>query len=151
MKPLLRVAIAVIAPLLMAALWMDRQPSFKPYRAPILAPPATAVPITGKEIVSREVEVRNPLAPREQSLAQGKTLFEINCALCHGLTASKHGPVGQKLSPPPPSLDHQLVQNRSDDHIFKAITFGFGRMPPFRDKLMPAERWNLVNYLRSRK
>jgi mono/diheme cytochrome c family protein len=43
------------------------------------------------------------------------------------------------------------VRERSDSHIFKAITFGFGRMPPFKDKLTQNERWELVNYLRSRK
>jgi hypothetical protein len=43
------------------------------------------------------------------------------------------------------------VQERSDAAFFKAITFGFGRMPPFKDKLSPRERWDLVNFLRTRK
>jgi mono/diheme cytochrome c family protein len=38
-----------------------------------------------------------------------------------------------------------------DAQIFKAVTFGFGRMPPFKDKLEPQERWELVNFLRTRK
>ncbi len=51
----------------------------------------------------------------------------------------------------PPGLDHELHKNRSDAHIFKTVSFGFGRMPPFRDKLTPEDRWNLVNYLRTHK
>jgi hypothetical protein len=43
-----------------------------------------------------------------------------------------------------------MVKGLSDPTIFKAITFGFGRMPAFQDKLMPGERWNLVNFLRTR-
>ncbi|HEX9137171.1 MAG TPA: cytochrome c [Nitrospirota bacterium] len=43
-----------------------------------------------------------------------------------------------------------MVKGLSDSTIFKAITFGFGRMPAFQDKLMSAERWNLVNFLRTR-
>jgi mono/diheme cytochrome c family protein len=71
--------------------------------------------------------------------------------MCHGSASAERGPVGKKLVPSPPGLDHTLVRSRSDSAIFKAITFGFGRMPSFRDKLTPEERWNLVNFLRTRK
>lgn len=135
----------------MAAIWMDDQQSYKPYKSPVLSPPAGAVPVTGKEIVSQESELRNPVSPTTASLSQGKALFEINCSMCHGQTSVERGPVGKKLVPPPPGLDHDMVKGLSDSTIFKAITFGFGRMPAFRDKLMPEERWNLVNFLRTRK
>jgi mono/diheme cytochrome c family protein len=143
--------IMAVAPLLMAALWMDKQPSYKPYQKPLLSPPAGSVPVTGREIVSQSSELKNPLTPNPASLAQGKALFTINCAMCHGQTSAERGPVGKKLKPPPPGLEQDLLKNRSDAHIFKAITFGFGRMPPFKDKLSPGERWELVNFLRTRK
>lgn len=139
------------APLLMAAIWMDDQQTYKPYKAPVLAPPAGAVPVSGKEIVSQESELRNPIVPTVESLYRGKALFEINCIICHGQTSAERGPVGKKLVPPPPGLDHDMVKGLSDSTIFKAITFGFGRMPVFKDKLLPEERWNLVNFLRTRK
>ncbi len=151
MKRISKIIILAAAPVLMAAIWMDDQQSYKPYKAPVLAPPAGAVPVSGREIVSPESEPRNPVAPTESSLAQGKTLFDANCAMCHGITPAERGPVGKKLVPPPPGLDRDLVRSRSDSHIFKAVTFGFGRMPAFKNKLMPGERWNLVNYLRTRK
>jgi mono/diheme cytochrome c family protein len=151
MKRIALLAIMAVAPLLMAALWMDKQPSFKPYREPVLLPPVGSVPVSGKEIISQDTELKNPLAPTEASLAKGKVLFAINCAMCHGQISAVPGPVGKKLLPPPPGLDQNLVQERSDAHIFKAITFGFGRMPPFKDKLSPGERWELVNFLRTRK
>jgi hypothetical protein len=44
-----------------------------------------------------------------------------------------------------------MVQGLSDSTVFKAVTFGFGRMPAFRDKLTPDERWSLVNFLRTRR
>jgi high-affinity iron transporter len=109
------------------------------------------VPVSGKEVVSQESELRNPVAPTEASLSQGKILFETNCAMCHGQTSAERGPVGKKLVPPPPGLDHDMVKGLSDSTIFKAITFGFGRMPAFQDKLMLQERWSLVNFLRTRK
>ena len=150
MRYILKLVILAAAPLLMAALWMDKQPSYKPYQAPVLFPPTGSVPVTGREIVSQDSEPRNPVTPTRKSLEQGKALFVINCAMCHGQTPAESGSVGKKLSPPPPGLDHDLVRKRNDAHIFKAITFGFGRMPPFKDKLTQQERWDLVNFLRTR-
>lgn len=144
-------AIVAAMPLLMAAIWMDKQPSPKPYQAPVLAAPAGSVPITGKEQITQGSALANPIAPNPVSLERGQELFTINCAMCHGSTSAERGPVGKKLSPPPPGLDQELVRARSDAHIFKAVTFGFGRMPPFKDKLSPGERWELVNFLRTRK
>ncbi|HEY6871935.1 MAG TPA: cytochrome c [Geobacteraceae bacterium] len=151
MKRIAQLAVLAVSPLLVAALWMDEQPSYKAYKAPVLSPPADSVPVSGKEIVSRESELHNPVAPTAASVAQGKMLFEINCAMCHGHTSVQRGPVGQKLKPPPPGLAPEMVQGLRDSDIFKAITFGFGRMPPFRERLMSPERWDLVNFLRSRK
>ena len=104
MKHVAKIAILAVAPLLMAALWMDEQPSYKPYKAPVLSPPAGSVPVSGKEIVSRDAELHNPVTPTAASLVKGKSLFDINCAMCHGLTSAKPGRVGQKLKPPPPGL-----------------------------------------------
>jgi mono/diheme cytochrome c family protein len=146
----LKLIILLAAPLLMAAIWMDEQQTYKPYKAPVLSPPAGSVPITGKELVSPSSEPKNPVAPTASVLALGKTLFETNCALCHGQTSSERGLVGKKLIPPPPGLDRAMVNSLSDPTIFKAITFGFGRMPAFQDKLTPDERWSLVNFLRTR-
>lgn len=151
MKANMKLIILAVAPLLCAALWMDRQPVYKPYRSPVLVPPVGSVPVSGRETVSEESEPKNPLQAIPGELTGGKALFAINCAMCHGIAQDKPGPVGNKLSPPPPVLDHQLVRERSDSHIYKAITFGFGRMPPFKGKLTATERWQLVNYLRSRK
>lgn len=151
MRRISKLLVLATAPLLMAALWMDEQPSYKAYKAPVLSPPAGSVPVTGKEIISREAVFVNPVIPSAATLAEGKTLFEINCAMCHGRTSAGPGLVGQKLFPPPPGLGQDLLQSLSDSVIFKAITFGFGRMPSFQDKLKPQERWNLVNFLRTRK
>jgi mono/diheme cytochrome c family protein len=151
MKWISKLVILAAAPLLMAAIWMDDQQSYRPYKAPALASPVGAVPISGKEIVSQGAEFKNPIAPTEAWVSQGKALFDINCVMCHGQTSSERGLVGKKLVPPPPGLDHDQVKGLSDSVIFKAITLGFGRMPSFQDKLTAQERWMLVNFLRTRK
>lgn len=142
--------ILLVAPLLLAALWMDQQPAFKPYAEPLLVPPVTAIPFSSTEIVAAHAEVQNPIAPTAQSQAQGQALFAIYCALCHGETPATPGLVGNKLQPPPPGLNPGLLKERSDSQLFMAISNGFGRMPPFKTKLAPPERWHLVNFLRTR-
>ena len=151
MKRSARLAIMAVAPLLMAAMWMDRQPSIKPYEAPVLT--ASRGQRAGHRPGDRFAEygVEESRNTDRGITDQGKALFAINCAMCHGQTSAERGPVGKKLNPPPPGLDHDLLQELSDAAIFKAITFGFGRMPPFRSKLSPRERWDLVTFLRTRK
>lgn len=146
----LRSLILVAAPFFTAALWMDDQPVSKPYRSRVLPPAVGSVPVTGTEGGGPATDQVNPVPADPASLKQGSTLFQINCAMCHGATSAQVGPVGMKLKPPPPTLDRERVQARSDAAIFSAVTQGFGRMPPFRDKLSVVERWHLVNYLRSR-
>lgn len=143
--------ILTASPLLTAALWMDNQPSYRTYRVPILLPPAGSVPVSGREASMKEAGKLNPVQSSVASLAQGQRLFEINCAMCHGHTSGKPGPVGLKLTPPPPGLDRGMVQGLSDRDIFQAMTLGFGRMPSFRGKLSAVERWSLVDFLRTRR
>jgi mono/diheme cytochrome c family protein len=150
MRRISMIVILLVSPLLLAALWMDHQPSYKPYQAPVLVPPATAVPFSQTEIVSPQAELKNPAQTTEASLSNGKKLFDINCALCHGQTPGKPGQVGAKLKPPPPGLDPEMVKGLSDSLVFGAITNGFGRMPPFKGKIPPSERWDLINFLHSR-
>ena len=151
MRRLIILAIVAAAPLLMAAIWLDKQQTHKPYEAPVLSPPADSVPVSGKEIITQASNPKNPVPATAASVEEGKALFETNCVICHGITSAERGPVGKKLMPPPPGLDHDMVKGLTDATIFKAITFGFGRMPVFQDKLTPEERWNLVNYVRTRK
>ena len=105
--------ILAAAPLLTAALWMDNQPSYKAYRAPIVLAPTGSVPVSGKESTAKQFGKLNPVPSSATSLALGKTLFEINCAMCHGPSSAKPGPVGLKLTPPPPGLDRGMVQRLS--------------------------------------
>lgn len=138
------------APLLLAAVWMDRQPSYKPFKAPLLTPPAESVPVGGQELVDPKAIPTNPTAPSADSLARGAELYLINCSFCHGRELGSPGPVGARLQPPAPTLPQQRLQQLGDGELYQRITLGVGRMPAFRLKLAPAERWDLVNFLRSR-
>src|SRR5271169_4725070 len=55
-------------------------------QSPRVMPPGT-LPINGEAPMSREeasTKLHNPLKPSTENLAKGKSLFESNCAVCHG-------------------------------------------------------------------
>ena len=61
---------------------------------PRLSPPESAVPITGKEVpltVDDIATLSNPIP--EEMIDKGKFLYEINCAMCHGLSGTGDGTV----------------------------------------------------------
>lgn len=131
---------------------MYQQPSFQPQEAPRLAAPAGSVPITGVEPVYQGVDgtgINNPIPRDEASIALGRGLYDINCAMCHGQQGRGDGAVAPAYVPPPADLTTSRVQGLSDGDIFLRITNGFSTMPAFRRQLAPEERWHIVNYVRT--
>ncbi len=90
----------------------------------------------------------NPVTPSAESVAAGKARYTAFCQLCHGDPKKAPGPVGRFFKPPPPGLA-AVTPALSDGQIYQAVTAGFGRMPALASRLMPYDRWNVVNYLRS--
>ena len=71
--------------------FMEIQPSFFAQEDP-LPLPARSIPVQGGvSIVGLGAPV-NPVAADEASIARGKELYDINCALCHGPEAKGNGP-----------------------------------------------------------
>jgi mono/diheme cytochrome c family protein len=130
---------------------MAKQPSVKPQAAPRPAP-AESVPVQGKEPVLDRVEagkkLSNPLAATPASLADGKRLFQMYCAPCHGSAAKGDGLVAKKFIPPP-DLTLEAFRRRPDGFIYETIKSGGPIMPSQGEALLPRERWEIVLYLRS--
>lgn len=150
MKPFATIALLALvftAACLTGCSNMDEQPSFMPQEAPRLKVPAEAVSFEAWPRVTWQSQLENPVIADEASLARGEELYLINCALCHGTRDTYLGPVGQKLSPPPPSLHDERIGNLTDSDMIKRISLGFGRMPAFQDLIGYIDRWHLVNYV----
>jgi mono/diheme cytochrome c family protein len=130
---------------------MVKQPSIKPQAAPRVSP-TESVPIQGKEPSMDRIEagkkLRNPVEATATSVENGKRLFNIYCAACHGPEAKGDGPVARKFVPPP-DLKLELFRKRPDGFIYETIRNGGPLMPSQGEALLPRERWDVVNYLRS--
>ena len=83
------------------------------------------------------------------NLDDGKTVYETNCANCHGNEGKGDGPVGQALVPPPSDLT--ATKNKSDQDLLNAINNGRPgtAMPSWKSDLSVQEIQDVLSYIRS--
>ena len=84
----------------------------------------------------------NPMAAQPQAIAAGLTLYQNNCAQCHGADGNGRG------SRPPVHSDR--IAGASDGDLFWLLENGqpFRGMPAWA-KLPEDKRWQIIAYLRS--
>ncbi|RMG98338.1 MAG: cytochrome c [Chloroflexi bacterium] len=131
--------------------FMEEQPSVNYREGPRLLPPDGAIPITGVEVPPDGSLPLNPVPATDASIARGKVLYEIHCAVCHGKSGQGDGPVAKYFQSPAPEVsaltDDRIVRHE-DGLIYLIITQGFQGMAPMAENLTPQERWDVVNYIR---
>lgn len=127
---------------------MVNQNSIAYEQGPRLAAPAQAVPVQGPAVIAGQ-PASEPVPATTASLQRGQVLFGINCVLCHGQDGTGNGPIGGYFTPSPADLTGEYVKSLSDDAIFMTITEGRGVMLGLAENLSPADRWDVVNYVRS--
>lgn len=139
---------------------MIEQPSIRPYAMP-RATPDSVVPVTGTEPawqfptgdLTFVNALENPRPPTDSSIARGRELYDIYCALCHGPTGGTaaglgDGPVAQRM-PGVLSVISPQAGAYSDGYLYSIIRYGRGLMPRYGDKVRSiGDRWDVVNYVR---
>jgi mono/diheme cytochrome c family protein len=78
-----------------------------------------------------------------ETLALGKSLYEANCAACHGLDG-----VGTVLGAAD-FTDLRFVDDRAPRDFYLTVTQGKGSMPAWQGRLSQDERWATIDYLRT--
>lgn len=133
---------------------MAIQPSYRPMEAP-LPLPARSVPIEGAAYVPGAGSPDNPVKPDAASVSHGKFLYGITCELCHGTSGKGDGQYSRYFVKKPADLTSTKIRTLSDGEIFMIITSGIAPtagtiiMPDLRENLSVADRWDVVNYVRS--
>jgi mono/diheme cytochrome c family protein len=90
----------------------------------------------------------NPLAMNEETIKDGRKLYNINCSMCHGYLGDGDGRLNGHF-PTPPSLHNSKMKSTSDGLLYHIITDGQGKMPKYDKQLTRSERWAVVNFVRS--
>ncbi len=88
---------------------------------------------------------------------RAQTLFQTNCAVCHGLAGKGNGPIAQSIQPAPADFtDPKFMARFSDEYKTLVITkgklgavkAGFPTMPGFGRVLTDFEMSSVVKYIR---
>jgi mono/diheme cytochrome c family protein len=96
--------------------------------------------------------MRNPEKVDDSALLEGKELYGVYCAPCHGTSGKGDGPVAGKFVPTPADISGTgHGAHHPEGELFAVLTHGKNGMPPFRSDLAPRERWLVVAYLRTLK
>jgi mono/diheme cytochrome c family protein len=129
-----KIFLVLLATLLFAfALWAQK-PKDQP--APFKIPPEEAAKV-------------NPVKPTPESLAKGKKLYNIDCAMCHGKDGDGKGDMASDIKNVTDFTQPNALKNRSDGELSYIVRHGKGEMPPEGDRAKDEDIWNLVNYIRS--
>jgi mono/diheme cytochrome c family protein len=114
---------------------VPRDDTFAP-AGPVMAPESAA-------------SVAIPFPVTRAVVERGQDRFDIYCSACHGRLGNGRGMIPQRGFPPPPSYHIDRLKLQTDAHFFNVITNGYGTMYSFNDRIVPADRWCIVAYIRA--
>jgi len=105
-------------------------------------------------IPSEYARLSDPLPASRDVIAAGETLYQANCAACHGSGGTGDGPAAAGMSPPPANLRWTVQRPiASDGYLMWAISDGGAQlgtgMPAFAGTLSDKDRWRIIRYLRT--
>lgn len=100
-------------------------------------------------------KTKNPTTATPESIAKGKELYmertKGNCIFCHGETGAGNEANLAKLRRKPADLTNKAhLAEATDGELFWKISKGIqGIMPAGEKRMTEAERWDVVNYVRT--
>jgi mono/diheme cytochrome c family protein len=105
-----------------------------------------------KELKTRNIPEKNPVASSADSIARGEQIFELRCIGCHGRKADGKGPNSLDIFPHPRNFrNHFFVESVPDRRLFESIEYGVQgtAMPSWIDMLSTNEVGDVINFIRS--
>jgi len=97
--------------------------------------------------------INNPYPITEAALANGKAMYNIFCATCHGDKADGNGYLvrddGGVYPAQPANLINEEFTAASNGRFYHALIYGKNVMGGYSDKVSYEERWNIIHYIRS--
>ncbi|MEO6637561.1 MAG: cytochrome c [Ginsengibacter sp.] len=100
----------------------------------------------------KSAEIKDPLPPLDTvQMAEAQRLYNINCAICHGVNIDAQGPLatGGKI-PAVANLTLAQYVEMPVGTMFHSVTYGKGNMGSYASQLTREQRWMVIQYLKSK-
>jgi len=113
-----------------------------------VAPNNTVGLIDSNALINLSSQIKNPLGPLTTAdSAEASRLFNINCAICHGVKAEANGPISPIIGGVKSII--AASPGYSDGRIFYVMTYGQNNMGSYASQLDRKQRWMIVQYIRT--
>ena len=83
-----------------------------------------------------------PMTLTGDLMVRGKLRFNINCAVCHGMTAAGDGITKQYGLATVVTLQDERIRKMADGEIFNTITKGKNTMLAYGPNITVTDRWS---------
>ena len=80
-------------------------------------------------------KLKNPVPSSEESIKDGRILYEEHCKSCHGIEGKGDGKKAVNLNTTPADFTTASFQQHSDGAILYRIYFGHKDMPGFKTRI----------------
>src|SRR6266487_4057955 len=102
------------------------------------------------KMTPEDVAKKNPIPPAAEVLAEARTLFGYNCAMCHGKEGDGKGDLAGDMKLQLNNWrDASSIEKMTDGELFWIISNGKGKMLGEGDRTSEKVRRNFVNLVRS--
>ena len=94
-----------------------------------------------------KAELKNPVPVTEESLSEGKKLYDIYCALCHGKNGDGQGILmtrGKILGVPGYADDNRVI---TEGGVYHVQMYGLNSMGSYASQTNELERWQITQYI----
>jgi mono/diheme cytochrome c family protein len=93
-------------------------------------------------------DLKNPVQPTDENLAEGAKIYLNNCAGCHGMPSSPDSQFGRSFYPPVPQF-FKDAPDMSDNQNFYVIQHGirWTGMPAWGRTLSEQQIWTVVTFI----
>lgn len=101
-------------------------------------------------------QVQNPIPSLSPvQLVEAERLYLVNCGICHGMKLDGNGPLynsgnGPFIAAPKNLAGDAAVIAMPDGQLFYSITYGKGQMGAYGPQLSTAQRWMVIDYIRTK-
>ena len=132
-------------------------PIFKDGKTNQLAPAGSVArgkylyPLADSDYAKAATVITDPfIFTKEEIEGEGKHLFTVNCAVCHGDKGDGQGHLVQiNKFPPPPSYLTEPLLSKPQGQRYHTLMYGKGMMGSYASQLNHRERWLVLSYVKS--